>query len=100
MHVGVARNMNKQITYSELKDGMRVFLCGYLFKVSEVRTEETYCNGSGFQKDPISVVNFIGTCTADKRNNSIRHSIYNNSTYGGRADAQCWINISRSVESE
>ena len=75
---------NKEITYGEIRNGMEVYICGHLFKVSEVKTEE----------DPISVVNFVGTCTDDRCNNDIRNSGYNGGTYGGGADAPCWINAS------
>ena len=88
--------MNKRITYGDLKNGMEVFLCGHIFTVSKLETGTTDHDASGnLQKDPVAVVRFTGTCTNDKRNDSIRNTTYDGGRYGGDADGECWINVSK-----
>ena len=58
-----------------IKDGAVVYVCGYEFIVSDVTIEEHPKLGT--------CVYFTGTCTADERNDSIRHTSYNGGRYGG-----------------
>ena len=76
-------NSEKQITYSELKNGMQVVMAGHIFLVSKVEIGTINPN----------VVRFIGICTADKCNDEIRHRNYNGGMYTACADEECWINV-------
>ena len=86
------KQTTKRITYGELKNGMQIYICGHIFTVSKLETEKFDHDTLGnLREEPISVVRFTGTCTDDKHNDGIRNSIYNNGTYGGGANEECWI---------
>ena len=54
--------------------GQTVFICGYSFIVADVWSGES---------DGKQLYRYRGYCTADPRNDSIRHTAYNGAVYGG-----------------
>lgn len=66
--------MKKDITMIPVHLGQTVFISGFSFIVADITTGE--CEGKNLYR-------FRGYCTADRCNNSIRHSSYNGAVYGG-----------------
>ena len=63
----------KYTTYGKLRNGSKIYIQGYLFKVTNLRRTKTPKG---------TVIRFKGVCTADERNDSIRGTMYNGGTYG------------------
>mgnify|MGYP003443831424 FL=1 len=70
--------MSKQTVF----EGAIVFVQGYEFKASDVVWSADDSPGNSGE-----VVRFVGTCTADPRNDDIRHTAYNGGVYGGNRRA-------------
>ncbi len=72
----------KYTTYGELKNGDKIYLQGYLFQIENITFNNPAYFG-GVKDNTKSVIRFTGKCTADKRNDDIRHTMYNGGVYGG-----------------
>jgi len=68
----------KFTTYGKLRNGDKIFIQGYLLKVTKLKRHK---DSRG------EIIRFNGVCTQDKRNDPIRHTAYN----GGRYGAYEWV---------
>lgn len=77
--------MTRTITHGDLRDGMQVYVCGYLFTVQNVRHYVPSFEPQGDRR----VTRYEGT-TTDPR---LTSTSYSGGTYGAWSDLPCVIRV-------